>query len=128
MHHPDDLRYSTEHEWVRLVDGVGVVGITDYAQDVLSDIVFVDLPEAGTHVAQFAKFGEIESVKSVSELFAPIGGEVVDRNGDLVDQPGLVNSDPYGAGWLIKVKLDDPAELEKLLTAQAYRDQVGVEA
>lgn len=128
MHHPDDLRYSTEHEWVRVVDGVGIVGISDYAQDVLSDIVFVDLPEAGTRVAQFRKFGEIESVKSVSELFSPVGGEVVDRNGDLIDHPELVNSDPYGAGWLLKVQLDDPAELDNLLTAQAYRDQVGADA
>jgi glycine cleavage system H protein len=128
MHHPDDLRYSTEHEWVRVVDGVGVVGITDYAQDVLSDIVFVDLPEAGTRVIQFDKFGEIESVKSVSELFSPVSGEVVESNQALVDRPELVNSDPYGEGWILKVRLDDPAELGNLLTAQTYREQVGVDS
>ena len=128
MEHPDDLKYSTEHEWVRVEDGIGVVGITDYAQDLLSDIVFVDLPAVGTRVTQFQKFGEIESVKSVSELYAPVSGDVVERNEELLEQPERVNAEPYGAGWLIKVRMADPNELDNLLSAQAYREHAGVGA
>ena len=128
MEHPDDLKYSTEHEWVRVEDGIGVVGITDYAQDLLSDIVFVDLPAVGTRVTQFQKFGEIESVKSVSELYAPVSGDVVERNEELLEQPERVNAEPYGAGWLIKVRMADPNELDNLLSAQAYREHAGVDA
>ncbi len=128
MEHPDDLKYSTEHEWVRVEDGIGVVGITDYAQDLLSDIVFVDLPAVGSRVTQFQKFGEIESVKSVSELFAPVSGDVVERNEEILEHPEQVNAEPYGAGWLIKVRMADPNELNNLLSAQAYREHAGVDA
>ncbi|HEX2172323.1 MAG TPA: glycine cleavage system protein GcvH [Dehalococcoidia bacterium] len=126
MRHPDDLKYSTEHEWVRVEDGVGVVGITDYAQDTLSDIVFVELPEVGARVTQFEKFGEIESVKSVSELYAPVSGDVIERNEELFDHPELVNAEPYGLGWLIRVRLADLDELANLLDAPAYRHHAGV--
>jgi glycine cleavage system H protein len=114
---PDNLKYTEEHEWV-LVDGdVATVGITDYAQAALGDVVFVDLPAVGTTVAAAAVVGEIESTKSVGELFAPIDGEVVEANQAVVDSPDLVNSDPYGAGWLIKVRF---TQLPELLDAAAY--------
>ncbi len=120
MQVPPDLRYSTEHEWVRVEDGVGTLGITDYAQDQLGDIVYLDLPAVGASVAQFEKLGEIESVKAVSDLFSPAGGEVVEVNQEPVDTPELVNSEPYGRGWLIKVRLSDAGELDALLSAEAY--------
>ena len=114
---PENLKYTEEHEWV-LVDGdVAIVGITDYAQAALGDVVFVDLPAEGTAVSASAVVGEIESTKSVGELFAPIDGEVVGANQAVVDSPDLVNSDPYGAGWLIKVRF---TELPELLDAAAY--------
>ena len=120
MNTPADLRYSKEHEWVRVEDGAGTIGITDYAQDQLGDIVYLDLPAVGTSVTQCDKLGEIESVKAVSDLFSPVGGEVVEVNQAVVDQPELVNTEPYGRGWLIKVRLTDASELEKLLSADQY--------
>ena len=118
---PGDLKYSKEHEWVRVEDdGVAVIGITDFAQDQLGDIVYLDLPEAGGAVRQFEKFGEIESVKSVSDLFAPVSGEVLERNDAAIDNPELVNSSPYGNGWLIRVRMTDPAELDNLLSPGDY--------
>jgi glycine cleavage system H protein len=120
MASPNDRRYSQEHEWV-LVDGdVGTVGITDFAQDELGDVVYIDVPAAGAKVSQFQKFGEIESVKAVSDLFSPVSGEVVERNEAAVDAPELVNSEPFAGGWLVKVRLSDPSELEKLMDAAAY--------
>jgi glycine cleavage system H protein len=118
---PEDLRYTRENEWARLEGTLAVVGITDYAQDQLGDIVFVSLPAIGSRVEQLGKLGEIESVKAVSELYAPIGGEVVERNEQLSDQPELVNREPYGAGWLVKLRPNDPAELDNLLDAAKYR-------
>ena len=120
METPTDLQYSKEHEWVRVEDGVGTLGITDYAQDQLGDIVYLDLPAVGASVVQFEKLGEIESVKAVSDLFSPVGGEVVEVNQEPVDTPELVNSEPYGRGWLIKVRLSDTGELDELLSAGAY--------
>ena len=120
METPTDLQYSKEHEWVRVEDGVGTLGITDYAQDQLGDIVYLDLPAVGASVAQFEKLGEIESVKAVSDLFSPVNGEVVEVNQEAVDTPELVNSEPYGRGWLIKVRLSDTGELDELLSAGAY--------
>jgi glycine cleavage system H protein len=117
---PGDLRYSNEHEWVRVEDDEATVGITYFAQDQLGDVVFIDLPESGTQVKQFAKFGEVESVKSVSDLFAPVSGEVLLRNDAVVDAPEKVNTEPYGEGWLIRVRLADSAELDGLLDAEAY--------
>ena len=121
---PPNLRYTKEHEWVLVEDGIGTVGITDYAQDQLGDIVYVDLPGVGTQLTYLEKLGEIESVKAVSELFSPVSGEVVEVNGALTDKPELVNESPYGEGWMLRVRLSDPAELDRLLTAQQYGDYV----
>ena len=129
METPTDLQYSKEHEWVRVEDGVGTLGITDYAQDQLGDIVYLDLPAVGASVAQFEKLGEIESVKAVSDLFSPAGGEVVEVNQEAVDTPELVNSEPYERGWLIKVRLSDAGGLDGLLSAEAYEEIIaGLEA
>jgi glycine cleavage system H protein len=119
---PEELRYTEEHEWVSAGSGDLVrVGITEYAQDQLGDVVFVDLPEVGRQLTAGDAFGEIESTKSVSELFSPVDGEVIAVNGDVADSPELVNSDPYGEGWLIEIRLADPAAPEGLLDAEAYQ-------
>jgi glycine cleavage system H protein len=117
---PAELRYTKDHEWVRVEGDQATIGITAYAADQLGDIVFVELPEVGRDLAQFATFGVVESVKAVSDLFAPLGGEVVEANGELAGQPEIVNSDPYGGGWMIRVRLADPAQLDHLLDAAAY--------
>ncbi|WP_040918999.1 glycine cleavage system protein GcvH [Saccharomonospora glauca] len=122
MSTPEELRYTEEHEWVVAIDGGRArVGITEYAQDQLGDVVFVELPEVGTHLDMGEPFGEIESTKSVSELFAPVDGEVVAVNDAVVSSPELVNSDPYGEGWLIEVALDDAGAVDALLDAEAYQ-------
>ena len=118
--YPEDCQYTKEHEWVRLEDGIAVVGITDYAQDHLGDVVFVELPDVGTEVTQFEPFGVIDSVKASSELYAPLSGEVEAVNDALTDQPELVNQAPYGEGWMIKVRPADLAEVEQLLDAAGY--------
>ncbi|MGW7536783.1 glycine cleavage system protein GcvH [Amycolatopsis sp. NPDC054798] len=119
---PEELRYTEEHEWVATREGSLVrVGITEYAQDQLGDVVFVDLPEVGKQVGAGDPFGEVESTKSVSELFAPVDGEIVAVNPAVADSPELINSDPYGEGWLVEIRLDDPAGLEALLEAEAYQ-------
>jgi len=120
MEFPGDLRYTREHEWARREDGIVRVGITDFAQDALGDVVYVDIPEVGTAVTSGEPFGEVESTKSVSELFAPVDGEIVAVNDSVADSPELINSDPYGEGWLIEIRLDDPAGLDALLEAEAY--------
>lgn len=120
MASPADRKYTKEHEWVKVEGDTGTVGITDYAQDQLGDVVFVDLPSPGTRVSYLEKFGEIESVKAVSELFSPVTGEVIETNQALADNPQLVNESPYDEGWMLKVRLDDPSELERLLTAEQY--------
>lgn len=120
MNVPSDRRYSREHEWVWVEDSLGTVGITDFAQDQLGDIVYLDLPAVGTPVQQFGKLGEIESVKAVSDLYSPVSGEVVEVNQAAIDQPELVNQDPYGRGWLVQVRLDNPSELGALLSAEDY--------
>jgi glycine cleavage system H protein len=122
MNIPDDLRYTKEHEWVRLDGDAGVIGITDYAQDQLGDVVFLDLPAAGANIVQYEKMGEIESVKAVSDLYAAVSGEVLEVNQEAVDSPELVNGEPYGRGWLLKVRLRDTGELDELLDAAAYKD------
>jgi glycine cleavage system H protein len=119
---PDDLRYSREHEWVRVDGATATIGITSFAAGELGDIVFVELPEVGASLSQFGSFGVVESVKAVSDLFAPVSGEVTEVNGDLRDTPELLNSDPYGAGWIAKVTLSDEAELDALLDAGAYTE------
>ena len=121
MTNPADLRYIKEHDWVRVDDdGLATFGITDHAQDSLGDVVFVDLPEPGAEVTQSESFGEIESVKAVSELIAPAGGKVVERNEAVVDAPELVNESPFGDGWLVKVELADASELDALMSAEEY--------
>ena len=121
MNAPDDLRYSTDHEWARLEDGKVRVGITDYAQDTLGDVVFVQLPEAGSRVEAGATFGEVESTKSVSDLYAPVAGTIAEVNADLVDAPNRLNEDPYGEGWICVIEPDDASQLEQLLDADGYR-------
>ena len=119
---PEDLRYTSEHEWVASTsDGPVRVGITHYAQDALGDIVFVQLPDEGTVVQQGDSLGEIESTKSVSEIYAPIAGTVVARNATLTDEPELINAEPYAAGWLVEIAPDDPAAVDGLLDAAGYR-------
>ena len=121
--YPSDRKYSKEHEWALLEpDGRVLVGITEFAQEELGDVVFVALPKVGTQLAQFAMMGEIESVKTVSDLYTPVGGEVVELNGLLTDQPELVNEDVYGQGWLIRMAITDASELENLLTADEYEN------
>jgi glycine cleavage system H protein len=118
---PEDLRYSEEDEWIRLDGDAGVVGLTDYAQGQLSDIVYVELPEVGETFGQGEVFGVVESVKAAADMHMPVGGEVIEINSALEDAPEVVNGDPYGTGWFVKIKLNDPTELEKLMDAAAYR-------
>lgn len=120
-HVPDDLRYTSEHEWARLEDGRVRVGITDYAQDALGDIVFVSLPAPGTVVEAGSTLGEVESTKSVSDVYAPVAGTVVEVNTELADAPQRLNEDPYGDGWICVIEPADPAAYEALLDAEAYR-------
>lgn len=122
---PEDLKYTTEHEWIRLTDGTAEVGITDYAQEQLGDIVYVSLPEAGTEVEAGNSIGELESTKSVSDLFAPVTGTIAEANATLEDTPEAVNNEPYGAGWLVRITVSDPSALDGLLDADGYREHVG---
>ena len=117
---PPGLKYSKEHEWALVEGDSATIGVTHFAQDSLGDVVYIDLPEPGSHFEQFAKFGEIESVKAVSDLFIPLSGTVTEVNQEAVDDPELVNTDPYGGGWLIKVQIDDSAGPDNLMTAEAY--------
>lgn len=120
MAQPADLLYSKEHEWVKVDGDVATVGITDYAQNSLGDIVYVELPKVGAHVAQMGTVGVVESVKAVSDLFTPIGGEVTEVNGDLENDPALVNREPFGGGWMFKVRLSDASQISGLLSAADY--------
>jgi glycine cleavage system H protein len=121
MNFPEELRYTNEHEWVRVEGGLARVGVTDYAQDALGDVVYVALPEMGSTVAAMAPCCEVESTKSVSEVFAPVSGTVVEVNADLTDAPQTVNEDPYGKGWIFAVEMSDPDEVDNLMDASAYR-------
>jgi len=121
-----DLKYTKEHEWIKLDGEVATVGITDYAQGELGDVVFVELPKVGTSVTQMKPFGTIEAVKAVSELFSPITGEVAAVNSTLEADATIINKDPYGEGWLIKIKVKNPKELDSLLTAEKYKEMVAV--
>lgn len=127
MEFPDDVRYTKEHEWLRVEGNEGVVGITDFAQDSLGDVVFVELPAVGTQLSQGKTFGVVESNKTVSDLFAPITGRVLAVNQTLRDEPERVNQDPYGAGWMIRIALGRPEEVDALLDANAYRAFVASE-
>ena len=120
MAYPEDLAYSKEHEWVRMDGSRATIGITSYAADELGDIVFIELPEVGVSLTQFSSFGVVESVKAVSDLYAPVGGEVVEVNEALRDSPELLNSDPFGEGWIARVEIADPSQLDALIDASAY--------
>lgn len=122
---PADLRYSKEHEWVRIEGDLATIGITHFAQDQLGDVVFVELPEKGASLRQHASLGVVESVKAASDVYAPLSGEVVERNVKVIESPELVNSSPYGEGWLVKVRLSDKAEGAALLDAAAYGLHIG---
>jgi glycine cleavage system H protein len=123
--YPEDLKYSKEHEWARVSGDTAMIGITHHAQDKLGDIVFVEMPAVGTEYKQMAEFGVVESVKTVSTLYLPVGGKVVEINEDLGSAPELINTDPYGKGWIIKVKMSDPADLNKLLSSKEYQKLLG---
>ena len=124
MNIPADLRYTPEHEWVRIAGEVATIGITDYAQGELGDIVFVELPAVNAATAQMQSFGTIEAVKTVSELFAPLSGTIIEVNTKLNDHAELINQDPYGEGWLVKIKFSNAGEVNQLLTAAAYQKQI----
>ena len=118
--YPEDLKYTREHEWARVEGDRATIGITDYAQEALGDIVYVDIPPTDTVVTARERFGEVESTKSVSDIYSPVSGTIVERNGDLDKSPEIINSDPYGRGWLVVVKVSDPGELDGLMDAEAY--------
>jgi glycine cleavage system H protein len=121
---PSDLHYTKEHEWVRVERDTGVVGITDHAQDQLGDIVYVDLPKPGARFERGGTLGSVESVKAVSDIFAPVSGEIVEVNSALTTKPETLNQDPYGGGWLVKIKLSAPTEIQELLSASDYEKHV----
>jgi glycine cleavage system H protein len=125
--YPENFRYTKEHEWVLVEGDTGTIGITDHAQHELGDIVYVDLPKVGAHLEKGKTLGSVESVKAVSDVFAPVGGEVTETNGLLADAPEKLNEDPHGAAWLVKLKLSAPAEVENLMTAAEYQTYVGAE-
>jgi len=125
MNIPENLYYTKEHEWLRLENDKAYVGITDFAQNELGEIVYVDIPTVGQTLKAGATFGSIEAVKTVSDLFLPAGGNIIETNSQLNDHPELVNDDPYGQGWIIKISLTDPSEVKNLLTAKQYESLVG---
>jgi glycine cleavage system H protein len=122
MEYPEDLYYSQEHNWVRLTGNRGTVGITDFAQQEMGEILYTELPDEGSQIEQGDIFGSLESSKTVAELFSPVSGEVISINKDLEEEPSLVNDDPYGKGWLMVIELDDPSDLQELFSAVEYED------
>ncbi len=125
MEYPDELKYTSEHEWAEAEEGDRVrVGITDFAQDALGDVVYVDMPEEGTQVQAGEPFGEVESTKSVSDIYSPVSGKIVQRNASLAEAPELVNRDPYGEGWMVVIEMAEPGQLAGLMDAAAYRRMV----
>ncbi len=124
MNVPEDLKYTESHEWIRVEDGVGTVGITDHAQEELTDIVFAEPPRPGASFSAKSPAAVVESVKAASDIYAPVSGEIIEANPALADNPALLNTDPFGAGWIFKIKLSDPAELSALLDAAAYRELI----
>lgn len=124
MELPEDLKYTREHEWLVIEDKVATVGVTDHAQEQLGEVVFVELPAAGDKVEKSEPFGVIESTKAVSDIYAPVSGEVAEVNDDLPDSPELVNEDPYGDGWMVKITIGDESDLEDLMTADEYREYI----
>lgn len=124
MNVPEDLKYAESHEWIRIENGVGTVGITDHAQAELTDIVFVEPPKPGASAEAKATIAVVESVKAASDIYSPVSGEVIEGNAALEADPALLNTDPFGAGWIYKIKLSDPSELDSLKTPEAYREQI----
>jgi glycine cleavage system H protein len=122
--YPDDLKYHSEHDWARVEDGEATLGITWFAQDALGELVHYEAPDEGTQIAKDESYGEVESVKAVSDLVAPLSGEVIEVNAKVVDEPETVNDDPYGEGWLVRIRLSDPSEVDSLLDVTAYRSQL----
>jgi glycine cleavage system H protein len=125
MDFPDNLKYTAEHEWIRVEGENGFVGITDYAQGELGDIVYVDVPAAGANVEKGKSFGTIEAVKAVSDIYAPVSGKIVEVNPEIKDHPEVINKDPYGAGWMVKISISEPAQADTLLDSQAYKSLIG---
>lgn len=125
---PENLRYSKDHEWVAVVGDVATIGITDYAQHSLGDVVYIDMPRVGDKLNSHESFGSVESVKAVSEVFTPIGGEIAEVNDGLNDTPEAVNNDPYNAGWMIKIKMDNPLEADGMLSAEEYEEYLAASA
>lgn len=128
MAYPTDRRYTKEHEWIAAAGDTATIGITDYAQHELGDVVFVEVPKPGTKIETGKNFGTVESVKAVSDIYAPASGEVVEANGDLANTPEKINTDPHGTGWLIKVRLSNPAELNGLMDAAAYEAYIATQS
>ena len=126
--YPDNYRYTKEHEWIAVQGDTGTIGITDHAQKELGDIVYVDLPKPGTKIEKGKSLGSVESVKAVSEIYAPVSGEVMEVNSSLADAPEKLNEDPHGAAWLVKVRLSDPNELKQLFSASEYQEYIGAES
>lgn len=127
MNYPESYKYTKEHEWVHAEGGEATIGITDHAQEELGDIVFIDLPQPGKEIAKGQSFGSVESVKAVSDVYAPVSGTVIEGNEALKKSPETLNRDPHGDGWLIKVKLSEPAEMNELLSAEGYQSYIGAE-
>ena len=125
--YPKEYRYTEEHEWVHVADGVATIGITEHAQDQLGDVVYVELPDVESQVEASQSFGTVESVKAVSDIYAPVSGAVIQVNELLVDKPEKINSDPHGAAWLIKVRMSDPKQIESLMTAEKYQQYIAAE-
>ncbi|MFW6137714.1 MAG: glycine cleavage system protein GcvH [Spirochaetota bacterium] len=122
MRFPEDLKYTSEHEWARIEADTATVGVTDYAQQSLGDVVYVELPETGMNLEKGKEFGVVESVKAASDIYSPLSGEVVEANEQLQDHPEYINQSPYEKGWIIKIKIEDPSEAEELMDAKAYQD------
>jgi glycine cleavage system H protein len=125
MNIPGNLKYTTEHEWIRMEGTFGWIGITDFAQSELGDVVYVEIPAVGTKIEKSKAFGTIEAVKAVSDLFAPLTGEIAEVNAEVKDHPEIINKDPYGKGWIVKIVVADPAQINILLDAQAYKSLIG---
>jgi len=125
MNFPENVKYTADHEWIRVEGQFGWIGITDYAQGELGDIVYIEIPVAGTKLEKGKSFGTIEAVKAVSDLFAPVTGDLVEMNPEVKDHPEVVNKDPYGEGWMVKIKIANPAQLDTLLDVQAYKTLIG---
>lgn len=125
MHFPDELKYTKDHEWIRVEGNIGTIGITDHAQGELGDVVYIDIPDSGAVLNVGDSFGTIEAVKTVADMYAPVSGKIIDVNTALNDAPETVNNDPYVAGWMIKIELSNPADIDELMDVNAYKELIG---